>query len=132
MTQFDEWLQQLNASGLRSDLPTIRLGTNYEVQFDLATHPVLGDFTQGVFAMQAKASPGAATALATFSAVSGVASGGVTPVTITLAPSAQTELAIPPETGVDTVYFDILFTPAGGTAELVTGGIIPVIAGVTA
>jgi hypothetical protein len=134
-SQFPDWLAQQardGAGGPAAELPSIRLGTAYAPRFDLAAHPDLGDFTAGTFSMQAKASPTADTALATFACVTGTPSGGVTPVAVSLAVSAQSSLPDPIGTGVGEVFYDLLYTVSGSDPELIAAGRIPIVAGVTA
>jgi hypothetical protein len=134
MAQANDWLRHLEDQGLRDDLPTLMKGTAYSLIYELAAHPILGDFSTGVFSLQMKAAPGiAGEALATATVTSGVVAGGVNPVSISLPVAAQTgviEPAFPP--GVVDRFFTLLYAPSGGSPTLVRGGLWPVQAGVTA
>lgn len=130
-TQYPDWLAQLSSIGLRIDLPPLRIGVAYNITLDIAAHETLGDWTGGAVSMMAKMSPGAATAIVTFTVTVGTPSGGVTPFTVDASVADQVDIPDPDETGVSVLYYDILYTPTGFSPELVCGGVLPIIAGVT-
>jgi len=133
MPQYNDWLNSLEAAGLRDDLPPLMKGTAYSVEWQVAnTHPILGTISDGTFDMEVKAAPGTAgSVLATATVVSGTVSGGVNPVSISISLAAQSGITEPNAPGVADLFFTILFAPPGGSPTAVRGGLLPVQAGVT-
>lgn len=133
MSAYDQWLAQLADAGLRDDLPELMLGTNYSLIWEAAEHPILGDWEGGTWLMQAKDAPGlTGTARATFTVASGTFASLVNPISISLPPSAQSGITEPGVPGVRNLFFTMLYTPPSGVATLVRGGLLPVLAGVSA
>jgi len=132
-TQFPEWLQQMSeiAGGAAAEWPPVRIGTARTVTFTIATDAFFGDWTAGTFAMQAKASPGADTIIATFECETGTPAGGTTPVTIALPVAAQSTIPDPLDSGVGELFYDIIYTVGASDPVLVAAGRIPVLAGIT-
>ena len=129
-TQFDAWLRQLALDGRGGDalhLPSISRGRSYALQFNLATHSVLGDWTAGAFAMEARLSPDAAgAAAAIFTCTTGTPAGGITSVTANLSSGAQSGLPSDADAdGLAFVYYELTYT-YDGVKYAVAGGKIPV------
>lgn len=129
-SQHSDWLASLERSGLRADLPAIDFGSGKTIVWEVASHEIFGDFTEGVFDMEIKASPSVAAAvLATGVVTAGTPSGGVTPITIDLSDQGSiTEPQDPPEADL---VFTIRYQAPASEPEVVRGGLLPVRAGVT-
>jgi hypothetical protein len=131
MSDFSTWLAGLESLGLRDDFPPMARGSNYSLVWELQEHPVFGDWTNGEFVMEIKAAPSLdGPVLATATVESGAFASGVNPVEISVPIAAQSSIADPAAGYVNHVA-TILFIPTGGIADLVRGGLFPVIAGVT-
>lgn len=133
MTLYAEWLDSLTNAGLRDDLPPLMVGTDYALTWELAEHPLLGNWEDGDWLMQAKTAPGTeGTAVAEFTVTSGTLTGGVNPVGIAVPVADQGDITEPAAPGLTNLYFTTLYTPPGGSPTLVRAGIWPVQAGVSA
>lgn len=122
MTAFSEWLQLAardGRGGLAAQPPSIVRGYTRAFKLNLSAHEVYGDWTDGAFVADLRASPDATgAALASFTVTVGTPAGGVTPVTFVLAPAAQTGLPIDSDIdGMVETLFQVDYTPTGGVAD---------------
>lgn len=128
-TAFDEWLQQLAAAqkggaALGGDeIPTVTRG-------ELLSYPIMlpGDWTGGTIEAAIRATPDAASTLATLtiSAASYDLTSGYTTWTATLAAGTGSNStgSLPADTdgdGVEVFPISFFFTPSGGTRQLLFG-----------
>jgi len=129
-TSFDEWLQQLAAAGKGGsalsliDLPPATRGLAWSL-------PILlqGDWTSGAIAAVIRATPDAASALATLtvSSASYDAVTGFTTWTASLASGTGSNSTgvLPADTdgnGIEAFPISFLITPSGGSQSLLFGG----------
>ncbi len=132
MSELNQWLNALANAGLRDDFPPLMKGADYTLVWEVAEHPRLGDFTDGVFEMEVKEIVGlTAPVIATATVASGTVAGGVNPISISIPVSAQGSIVEPVASGAANLVTTIIYTPAGGVPTLVRGGLVPVLAGVT-
>jgi hypothetical protein len=132
MSDFNPWLAGLESLGIRDDFPPLMKGSNYSLVWELAEHPIFGDWTDGEFVMEIKAAPGLDGAvLATATVAAGTFASGVNSATIDVPIAAQADLTDPGATGYVNRVATVLFIPDGGVASPVRGGLFPVISGVT-
>jgi hypothetical protein len=128
--QWDTWLAALKAAGKGGEVYhqlTIDRGLPYSKELAFGA-----DMSGDAFDATLKASPDAATELATFTITVGAYADGVTPVTLELT-DLETD-ALPADgdlDGVEEFVFDILRTPLGGVQERLLAGMIPVAGMVT-
>lgn len=120
---FPQWTAQLARDGVGPvDMPAITRGLAQSVTLNLT-----GDYSGDSFTMKLKASPDAASALATFTCTPGSFSGGVTPVTLSLAAAAQSGLPADTDAdGIETLVYDIVCDPASGEPYRILGGYQPI------
>ena len=123
-TQHPEWLALAardGRGGLAAEPPSISRGRARAFVYSLNTHPTYDDWTDGTFTAVAKASPDAGGSnLLTFSCLTGTPAGGVTPIEVSVAGSAQG--SVPADTdgdGVTELLFELVFTPDGGSADTI-------------
>lgn len=128
-SQFPDWLSLATRDGrggASGEPPAISRGRAYATKFNFAAHPDFGDWTAGSFSMVARAAPDAGgSPLATFTCTRGTPSGAVTPVTVTLAPAAQSGLPADGNgDGWAEVFFELVYTLAGVPTVLVSSRLL--------
>lgn len=131
-TPFDNWLSELRRAGKGGRiLPAHTRGRTFRQLFRLP-----GDFSAAEFRSEIRAAPDATAALVafTFSAPAYDAATGKTTVVMSLSAANSLPPVLPAPTDPDATAwypFDILVTPSGGTADLLLGGVLPIIGRVT-
>lgn len=131
-TPFDNWLSQLRRAGKGGViLPPHSRGRTLRQTFRLA-----GDFSGAAFRSEIRAAPDAGTLLAalSFSVPAYDTETGQTTVVMSLSAANTLPSVLPAPVDPDETAwfpFDILITPSGGTAELLLGGVVPIIGRVT-
>ena len=124
---FPNWRAQLVRDGVYRDMPAITRGKAQSV-----IYTPQGNFSTGSFSMQLRASPDADTALATFTCTAGAFSGGATPVTISLPAAAQSGIPVDADgDGVETLLYDLIYSPAIGAPYRLVAGYQPITGAVT-
>lgn len=120
---FPQWTAQLARDGVGPQpMPAITRGLAQSVTLGL-----VGDFSGDTFTMKLKASPDAATALATFTCTPGSFADGVTPVVCTLAAAAQSSIPVDGDgDGIETLVYDIVCDPASGEPYRILAGYQPI------
>lgn len=121
-SQFPEWLSLAlsdGRGGANAQPPSIVRGNLRSFILNLSAHEDYDDWTSGAFAAALRASPDAGgSALATWTITVGTPSGGVTPVTFSLAADAQGSIPVDSDgDGVTELLMQVDFTPTGGAAN---------------
>jgi hypothetical protein len=134
-TEWDDWLRKLAADGKgglglkgRPQMRAIDRGLAYEYVIAVGA-----DVSADTFTASLRASPdGDGATLADFTITVGSYADGVTPITLELTDDETAALPIDANAdGLETMVFDILWTPNGGTEQRFMGGIIQVSGKVT-
>lgn len=119
---FPEWTAQLKSDGLFQVMPAIARGFSHTVIYTPE-----GDFSDGTFTMQLRASPGAETALATFTCTTGSFADGATPITLSL--NVVSQASIPTDAdgdGVELLLYDLVYAPPTGAPYPLASGYQPI------
>lgn len=134
-TEWDDWLRKLAADGKgglglkgRPQMRAIDRGLAYAYTFAVGL-----DVSADTFTASLRASPdGDGATLADFAVTVGSFADGVTLVTLELTEEETAGLPVDANAdGLETLVFDILWTPNGGTEQRFMGGIIQVSGKVT-
>lgn len=121
--QFPEWLDLAardGRGGIAAEPITIVRGAPCSFIYNLNAHDTFGDWTGGAFSSDLRASPDAASVLASWTISVGTPASGVTPVTFTLPVASQS--GIPTDAdgdGVTELMMQVDYTPSGGAANAI-------------